>query len=193
MVAWRIFKRLTLSLLSLIGITLIGLCGLYLWINYNDNFHAVQEGVVYRSAQMSPESLKKHLESEQIRTVINLRGSNPGQEWYRLESNVLNNAGITLIDIPLSSSTMYKPDEIRTYIEKINSAPKPVLIHCLNGSDRTGLISAVYLLQNGIDETTASKLLSLRYGHIPYGLWANTKAMDVSLKNFIAILQPGTD
>jgi len=193
MVAWRVFKQLILTLIGIAGITLIGLIGFYYWINYNDNFHTVQDGVVYRSAQMSPEALKKHLESERIQTVINLRGSNPGQEWYRLESSLLSNSGIKLIDIPLSSSTRISPDEARTYIDLINNASKPVLVHCLNGSDRTGLISAIYLLQNGLDEITASKQLSIKYGHIPYGPWADTKAMDVSLKNFIAILQPGTD
>ena len=193
MVIWRLLRRLILSLLTFVMIGLIGLVGFYFWVNYNDNFHAVQDGVVYRSAQMSVESLEKHIEAEHFQTVVNLRGSNPNQEWYRSESKFLNAKGVQLIDIPLSSSSRVKPDQARAYIDLIANSPKPVLIHCLNGSDRTGLISAIYLMQNGIDEITASKQLAMTYGHFPFGPWADTKAMDLSLKEFISTLQPGTD
>jgi protein tyrosine phosphatase (PTP) superfamily phosphohydrolase (DUF442 family) len=188
-----VFKRL--GVLA-IGVSLAGIGALgvyYVWVNYNDNFHTVQKEVVFRSAQMSTDALKKHINAEHIQTVVNLRGANPDKSWYQEESSLLSASGVTLIDIPLSSSTRVKPEDARRYIDLISNAPKPVLIHCLNGSDRTGLISAIYLIQNGVDEVTASRQLAVKFGHLPYGPWSDTKAMDESLDEFITTLQPGTD
>jgi len=189
----RIIKRLFVSLfiIGLVGLLTLG--GFYLFVNHNSNFYAVQEGVVYRSAQLDAANLENHIAAQKIKTVINLRGANLDKDWYKTESNVSKLHEVTLIDIPLSSSQRIKPDEARAYIELINQAPKPVLIHCLNGSDRTGFISAVYLIQNGVDEITASRQLALKYGHFPHGPWRDTKAMDDSLADFISTLQPGTD
>ena len=189
----RIFKRLVFSLLifGLAGLLTLG--GFYLYVNHNSNFYAVQEGVIYRSAQLDAGNLEHHIAAQKIKTVVNLRGENLDKDWYKTESNVSKLHGVTLIDIPLSSSRRIRPDEARAYIELINQAPKPVLIHCLNGSDRTGFISAVYLIQNGVDEITASHQLALKYGHFPHGPWRDTKAMDDSLADFINTLQPGTD
>ena len=189
----RFLKKLVVSFLTIGIIGAIALGGFYLYVNFDDNFHAVKEGVIYRSAQLSGPSLENHITAENIKTVVNLRGANPAKDWYTTESSVTKKNGITLIDIPLSSSQRIKPDDARAYIELINQAPKPLLIHCLNGSDRTGFISAVYLIQNGVDEITASQQLALRYGHFPHGPWVDTKAMDESLADFINTLQPGTD
>jgi protein tyrosine phosphatase (PTP) superfamily phosphohydrolase (DUF442 family) len=188
-----VLKRVVILaiVVSLAGVSALGVY--YLWVNYNDNFHTVQNELVYRSAQMSADSLKKHINAEHIRTVVNLRGANTDKSWYQEESALLSAGGVTLIDIPLSSSTRVKPEDARRYIDLISNAPKPVLIHCLNGSDRTGLISAIYLIQNGVDEVTASRQLAVKFGHLPYGPWSDTKAMDESLDEFISTLQPGTD
>jgi len=189
----RFLRKLLVSLLSLGLLAALVISGFYLYVNYNDNFHEVQEGVVYRSAQLDGPALENHITMQGIKSVINLRGANPDKDWYKTEFSITKKNGITLIDIPLSSSQRIKPDEARAYVDLISNAPKPVLIHCLNGSDRTGFISAVYLIQNGVDEITASKQLALRYGHFPHGPWVATKAMDDNLNDFINTLQPGTD
>ena len=189
----RFIKKLGVSLLVLGVIGLLALVGFYLFINYDGNFYAVKDGEIYRSAQLDAISLQNHISTQNIKTVVNLRGANPDKDWYKTESSVTSKNGVTLIDIPLSSSHRIKPDEARAYVELINQAQKPVLIHCLNGSDRTGFISAVYLIQNGVDEITASQQLAIRYGHFPHGPWVDTKAMDESLNDFIGTLLPGTD
>ena len=45
--------------------------------------------------------------------------------------------------------------------------PKPVLIHCRHGSDRTGLIVALYriLYQNWTKEDALEEMLKGGYGH----------------------------
>lgn len=192
-VVLSILKRLLQTLVAALVFVLLGGGGFYIYLNYDGNFHPIREGVAYRSAQLDAQALAGHIASENIKTIVNLRGANPSKEWYSNEARIAKQSGVTLIDIPLSSSEFIKPAEARAYVDLINNAPKPVLIHCLNGSDRTGFISAVYLMQNGVDEITAGRELSLRYGHFPHGPWVATKAMDQSLNAFIQTLQPGTD
>lgn len=43
------------------------------------NFHSVQEGVLYRSAQPSGRDLRRIVRENNLRSVINLRGSHPGE------------------------------------------------------------------------------------------------------------------
>ncbi|WP_219928901.1 tyrosine-protein phosphatase [Palleronia abyssalis] len=52
-------------------------------------------------------------------------------------------------------------------MQVIRDAPKPLLIHCRGGADRTGLTCALYVA--GIDgrgEDAAEAQLSISYGHI---------------------------
>jgi len=42
------------------------------------NFHAVEEGVIYRSAQLSGDEFQSRIRAYGIRTIINLRGKNSG-------------------------------------------------------------------------------------------------------------------
>jgi protein tyrosine/serine phosphatase len=66
----------------------------------------------------------------------------------------------------------------------MRDAPKPILIHCQAGADRTGLVSVLYLQQiAGIDEETAEEQLSVRFGHIGIPYLSSTFAMDRSWEN----------
>ena len=49
----------------------------------------------------------------------------------------------------------------------LRDAPKPVLIHCRSGADRTGLEPALYLAAvAGSSEDAAEGQISLYYGHV---------------------------
>ena len=56
--------------------------GIYGAVQYDGTFHAVESGVVYRSAQLSGEKLDEVVRGYQIRSVLNLRGDNTGKPWY---------------------------------------------------------------------------------------------------------------
>lgn len=49
------------------------------------NFHEVVPGQFFRSNQPSVEQLVRYTEDHGIKTVINLRGSNEAEGWYRDE------------------------------------------------------------------------------------------------------------
>ena len=60
--------------------------GLIGWNQATHNFGVLQPGRIYRSGQMPAGALSRTLRDYQIRTVLNLRGPNPGESWYRDET-----------------------------------------------------------------------------------------------------------
>jgi protein tyrosine/serine phosphatase len=144
---------------------------------FGENFHAVVPGELYRSAQLSGSHLERHIQTEGIRTVINLRGPNPGSAWYDDEVRMCERLGVTHIDVRMSAKELPPPAEAATLMAALHDAPRPLLVHCKNGADRSGLACAAYLIaERGVDAPkAASEQLHIWYGHMPVGA---TQAMD---------------
>ena len=173
-----------------IGIVAVGLtagsCGAY-WgaIQYQGNFHAVKEGAFYRSAQLSNDELQRTIREHKIRSVLNLRGAHPGQAWYDEELAVSQSLGVAHYDYSLSAHRFVTGQQISEVLGILRDAPKPLLVHCKSGADRTGLVSALYrLAEEGENANQADRELSLYYGHFPY-LASRSKAMDDSFWAFV--------
>jgi len=133
----------------------------------NNNFHTIVEGEAYRSAQPTPDEIRAYRDKYHIATIVNLRGAGPGEAWYDEEVRTANDLGIRHIDFPMNARTELTQQQSLALIALLQSAPKPVLIHCKEGSDRTGLASALYLAALAKAGEPASKAqLSVRYGHI---------------------------
>ena len=162
--------------------------GLYLaWLQMSGNFAPVVDGEVYRSNQPTPERLAEYKAAYGIKTVINLRGAAPDEDWYIREKQAAEALGITLVDMPLSSTRDLTDDELRQLVGILRSAEKPILIHCRSGANRTGLAAAIYLAAiDGVDPVIAGRQLSLRYGHVSVPLLPETSAMDRSWERFLA-------
>jgi protein tyrosine/serine phosphatase len=161
------------------------LFGAYLGgLQLTGNFHEVLPGELYRSAQPSAADIAAYSQEHGIRTIVNLRGENDKWDWYRQELAASKEAGITHIDFKMSASKQLTMDQAHQLVALLRDAPKPILIHCLSGSDRTGLASLLYLQQiAGVDEKTAEKQLSIRYGHIGIPYLSAAYAMDETWEN----------
>ena len=134
------------------------------------NFHAAIPGELYRSAQLSSGDIYNYKQKYGIKTILNLRGENTGSKWYDEEVAEAKAAGVTHLDYRMSSKRMLNKENAFELIAIMRDAPKPLLIHCRGGSDRTGLAAAMYVagVKKGTEED-AELQLSLLYGHIP--LW----------------------
>jgi len=154
-------------------------------VQYHGNFHAVSEGAFYRSAQLGKDDLEKAVRDHGIRAILNLRGAHPGEAWYDDEVALSKALGVAHFDYGLSAYRFVTERQIVDVLRIVDDAPKPLLVHCKSGADRTGLVSALYRFAvEGKDADEADRQLTLIYGHFPY-LTSRTRAMDDSFWTFV--------
>ncbi len=178
-------------LAPLAAVTLAG-CGLGVYDGFGplrptDNFHTIEPGEAYRSAQLDAQTLKLVVEVYGIATVINLRGDNTGENWYDNEKAALDELGVTLVDVRMSAHELPPRAELLKLYDAFQSARGPILIHCKGGADRTGAASAIWrmMMLGESRETAAARELSPLFGHFQ----AFTPEMD----ELVAMFQPDRD
>jgi len=131
------------------------------------NFDILREGRAYRSAQPLGDELASAIEMFGIRTVVNLRGSNPGQSWYDAEVAACDAMGVMLADHAMSAQSLPSPELLEAITNTLLTARHPILIHCQAGADRTGAVSAIYrMLVLGHDKAAALSELSPVHLHL---------------------------
>lgn len=141
--------------------------GFYAHMLWTTNFHPVIAGELYRSSQPSAEMIADLQKQYGIKTIINLRGYNSGHHWYDKEVAEAKQLNINHIDFRMSSGRELTQEQAAQLIEIMRDAPKPLLIHCQAGADRTGLASALYLAAIAkTNEATAENQMSIFYGHL---------------------------
>ena len=177
---WRYARRALLTIGVLLVACVLAAAGTYLFIQWGGNFHTVEPQVVYRSAQLSGEDLHKVVATHGIKTVLSLRGQNKGEPWYDDEMRTVRADGIEHLDVSLSAYRDVSVEQMDEILKLIEQAPKPILIHCESGADRTGLVSALYRLSRGQPLAQAEQELSPRYGHFTVFV-PRSAAMDRSL------------
>ncbi len=159
----RTLKRL--GIISLAAL-LLGVAALAVQ-RLTGNFHEVVPHELYRSAQFSPERLADYQRRYGIRSVINLRGENMGSDWYDAEVATARDLGIAHLDFRMSAREQLPQARAAELVALMRQAPKPLLIHCLAGADRTGFAVALYLAAVADrGEEPSEWQLSILYGHL---------------------------
>lgn len=108
------------------------------------NFGRVTRNL-YRSAQPNSEHLRVLHERYGLRTVISLKST--GHDEYLINDLPARVMRFSLNPQPIGIDTVRrdKPNIVRA-LRALRHAvvQKPTLLHCTNGSDRTGLVTALY-------------------------------------------------
>lgn len=99
-----------------------------------DNLYKVDQDL-YRSEQPGHGEMKL-LDSIGIRTVVNLR-------QFKNDRDEAAGTSLGLKHIKMNASAI-SYEEIVSGMNALLKSEKPVLVHCLHGSDRTGCLVAVY-------------------------------------------------
>lgn len=132
-----------------------------------DNIHEIDPGKFIRTAQLSPAALEQMIINKKIKTIINLRGASPGSPWFDGETAVAQKYNVLHVNIPMSSDRIPLREDLLTLLEIYKTAPRPILIHCLRGVDRTGEAAAIYqMLYQNKPKAEAIKMLSAKYFYI---------------------------
>ena len=140
------------------------------------NFHKV-DNEVYRSSQLTPWKLKRLIKKYNIKTIINLRGNHKNY-LYQKEKEICKKMDVIYIPFQISSRNLPKDYEIESLINIFKNAKKPLLFHCKAGADRTGMVSTLYHIINGINKKEAIKReLKLRYGYLSLSKAGRIKKM----------------
>ncbi|MET3439325.1 protein tyrosine/serine phosphatase [Variovorax paradoxus] len=130
-----------------------------------ENLHRITP-TLYRSAQPRTANVAA-LKALGIRTIVSLRSFNDDRK-------VFAGSGIRLVRVPINTWSIDDAKVLRALVA-IRDAEKqgPVLIHCMHGADRTGVVAAVYRMAvQGWDKESA-RLEMLRGGYGYHTLWRN--------------------
>ena len=176
---WRLLRICGWTLLTVVGLPL----SFYGFLHSNHNQHEVVPGLLYRSAQLPAGEFVSLAKQTGLRTVINLRGENVGRDWYDAQYRAAQDLGVGFLNYRMSAYRELTVEQMTELAQMLRDAPKPLLIHCGSGSDRSGLACALLLLEAGHPPEAVAHQLSLRFGHFPY-LWSRSWAMDNSLKAY---------
>jgi hypothetical protein len=136
---------------------------------------------------MSKTALAEILRAKAIKTVLNLRGSNVSNGWYRDEVAATNAAGATQVDVAMSACLWMSRAQLRAVIRVLDKAEYPLLIHCSWGSERTGLVSAFAELlrpDGTLDDARAQ--FSIRHLFVPVN---DGKVMALHLEQYVSWLR----
>ena len=185
----KFFRKSPLLRVAVLLLVAPASAGIYLLsLQWNGNFDAVAPRTLYRSAQLTPDQMSIYVRRYNIRTVINLRGENLGQSWYDSEVEASQRLGIAHVDFRMSASRELTPERAKELVTLMAKSEKPLLIHCKDGADRTGLASALYLaVVEKEDPTAAAEQLSIRHGHLSLP-FIPEYAMDVSWEHLWPLL-----
>lgn len=113
---------------------------------------------VYRSGQPDETGFRL-LQAVGVKSVLNLR------EYHR---DIKKAAGtnLQLMHYPVAAGAVTL-DDLEKILHMLRRAPKPVLVHCWHGSDRTGIVIAAYRIveQNVSVEEAEAEFTDERFGH----------------------------
>lgn len=175
-------RRITKAMLGIIcAVALVSLSRFW-YLEEQGNFHPITRGEAYRSAQLDEDELEYYIKKYSIRSVINLRGKHNDEKWYTDEIDICRKIGVNHLDLGLSARRKPSQSELQALLTLFNTAPRPVLIHCQAGADRSGLAAALWkIVIDRAPKSEGRKQLSILFGHMPFG---PTQALDEFFDNW---------
>lgn len=159
----------------------------YNWLDHGilryrwHNFDEVAPGV-YRSNHPHHARFEAYAKMG-IKAVLNLRGVS-AQSHYLFEEESCRALGLDLVTVHLGAR--HAPDQHRlvALVEAFDTLPKPFMMHCKSGADRTGLAAAFYLLlYTDATDAEVRRQLSFKYLHIRK---SSTGILDHVLETYLA-------
>ena len=112
-------------------------------------FGVVEEGVLYRSGQISAPVIKRTLLKHRIGVIVQMSRDNPQKHDERAEKKAAEELGIDRYHFPLRGNGT---GDVNSYVKALltihqaKQEGKAVLVHCSAGAQRTGGVVALYRL-----------------------------------------------
>jgi len=153
------------------------------------NFHWVIPGEAARAMQAWAGGLGPFLKRRGIAAIINLRGRNDDLGWWKKETAIAQSVGIAHLDAMLDSRKLPTRDMLVQLIAAFDSAPRPFMLKCSGGQDRTSFAAALYIIhRDGWDAMPAARGQFARFPYLHF-----PKTQQRWLKVFLDFAQKGAD
>lgn len=152
-----------LLVVSALGVGALFALDLDDWI-FAKRFSTVEEGLVYRSGQMSPIRFEGVVNAHHIEKIVRFTTDDPLDDWQLAERDVANRDHIAVEVYALEGNGTGDPE---MYVDALSSvwesqqAGEAVLMHCAAGSERTGVASLLWqvlVLDDTVDEAMVDLL-----------------------------------
>lgn len=138
----RTFLLLAVSAAAVAGAVT---AGIWVWqAYYVGKFGVVVSGTLYRCRQPRNRQWSV-LDRYVIQTVINLRAGSDDPLAFEEERRRTSEAGARLVHIPVVTE-LPTYEQFELFIREVRTGPGPTLVHCEHGRNRTGFMSAAYLI-----------------------------------------------
>lgn len=131
------------------------------------NFRSVVPGI-YRSAQPTQRDLETWRVEPGIQSLLSLRRPKPGRTWYDDELAFVRAHDLEHETVALSGEHLPSPEELWRILRFLDHAPRPILLHCSAGVERTGLAAAVAVLLDGGTPERAREEFSRSRGFLEF-------------------------
>jgi protein tyrosine phosphatase (PTP) superfamily phosphohydrolase (DUF442 family) len=141
-------------------------------VTLGPNWHTIAPDQLYRAAHLSSGEIKSVVQRFGIKSIINLRNTCPWEPWYVDEGLAVESCQLQRVDLNFSAYLYPSPQDLQKLFTALETAPRPLFIHCRRGADRTGLASTIAALFENNDRITvdeAEQQLSLFKGHAGVG------------------------
>jgi protein tyrosine/serine phosphatase len=113
----------------------------------------------------TPEQIGQWSRQYGLTTIIDLRGRQVDTA-YEASRAAAADAGAELLEIKFASQTLPRNASLRKQVWTLDRQQGPLLIHCHDGADRTGVVSVLAAMAvGGADYAAARGQLSMRYFH----------------------------
>jgi len=126
-----------------------------------DNFGRV-DSTYYRGAQPEGHDYAD-LKALGVKTIINLTSDDAEPN----EKAMAESAGMKYVQIPMTTHTAPTPAQLSQFLSIVSDpANKPVYVHCVGGSHRTGVMTAAYrmTLEGWTPERAFSEMKQYKFG-----------------------------
>lgn len=172
--------------LAIVGLVVAGpVCYAVYRSTHMRNFGVVEDGVLYRSGQLTPDAFDQVVRERHIKTVVSLRttrvvGKYPPDHWEESYCELHNVKHVRIVprvwgadekgEVPAEQAVQ---EFLRVMDDPTNH---PILVHCFAGIHRTGMMCAVYRME--YDRWPVDKAISEMhvYGFAPEDLTSDVES-----------------
>ena len=132
-----------------IGLAVLLAAGaVWTWMTFVQTYHyaVVTDGVLYRSGIRSERELKTSRRKSNFKTVVSLVTDEERKlEEFKDEEEFCRDHGIEVIHVPVNIGCEPKIADVDRFLAVVRDKSKwPVLVHCAQGVQRTGMMVAAY-------------------------------------------------